>query len=70
MKKTYMLEGFSIGLLLGIALCCASQFEIPIGAGVGSLIGCAIGAVLKKREDDYEDNKSSGIQEDKKVYRD
>ena len=70
MKKTYMLEGFSIGLLLGIALCCASQFEIPIGAGVGSLIGCAIGTVLKKkREDDYEENKSSGIREDKEVYK-
>ena len=70
MKKTYILEGFSIGLLLGIALCCASQFEIPIGAGVGSLIGCAIGAVLKKRrEDDYEENKSPRIQPDKEVYK-
>ena len=49
MKNTYMLEGLSIGLMLGTALCCAFQFEIPIGAGAGSLIGCAIGAVLKKR---------------------
>ena len=57
MKNTYMLEGLSIGLMLGTALCCAFQFEIPIGAGAGSLIGCAIGAVLKKRrEDDYEEN--------------
>ena len=50
MKKTYILEGFSIGLLLGTALCCAFQFEIPIGAGLGSLIGCAIGTVLKKKK--------------------
>ena len=70
MKNTYMLEGLSIGLMLGTALCCAFQLEIPIGAGAGSLIGCAIGAVLKKRrEDDYEENKSSGIREDKEVYK-
>ena len=70
MKNTYMLEGLSIGLMLGTALCCAFQFEIPIGAGAGSLIGCAIGTVLKKkREDDYEENKSSGIREDKEVYK-
>ena len=49
MKKTYILEGLSIGLLLGTALCCAFQFEIPIGGCVGSLIGCAVGTVLKKR---------------------
>ena len=70
MKKTYILEGLSIGLLLGTALCCAFQFEIPIGGCVGSLIGCAIGAVLKKRrEDDYEETKSPGIQADKEVYK-
>ena len=70
MKKTYILEGFSIGLLLGTALCCAFQFEIPIGAGAGSLTGCAIGAVLKKRrKDDYEENKSPRIQPDKEVYK-
>lgn len=66
MKKTYMLEGFSIGLLLGIALCCASQFEIPIGAGVGSLIGCAIGAVLKKERTIM---KKTNPQESRKIKR-
>ena len=70
MKNTYMLEGLSIGLMLGTALCCAFQFEIPIGAGAGSLTGCAIGAVLKKRRKDYyEENKSPRIQPDKEVYK-
>ena len=46
-RRSLILECMAIGMMIGTASFAALQFELAIGASLGSLIGSAIGGILK-----------------------
>lgn len=46
-RRSLILECMAIGMMIGTASFAALQFELTIGASLGSLIGSAIGGILK-----------------------
>lgn len=46
-RRSLILECMAIGMMIGTASFASLQFELAIGASLGSLIGSAIGGILK-----------------------
>ena len=46
-RRSLILECMAIGMMIGTASFAALQFELAIGASLDSLIGSAIGGILK-----------------------
>ena len=46
-RRSLILECMATGMMIGTASFAALQFELAIGASLGSLIGSAIGGILK-----------------------
>lgn len=48
-KKTYLAEGMSIGMCLGVAIASALHINFGLGISIGMLIGEAIGITKEKK---------------------
>lgn len=46
-RRLLILECMAIGMMIGTVSLAALQFELATGASLGSLIGSAIGGILK-----------------------